>query len=106
MKFRKAAVFLLLPALLLSGCAQELPDEGGAPLPGDLAALSSQKEEPSDALPETFSLPYDSGAALDPVTCPDGAQQTLGALLYEGLFQLDEELEPQYRLCSDASYDP
>lgn len=106
MKFRKAAVFLLLPALLLSGCAQELPDEGGAPLPGDLAALSSQKEEPSAALPETFSLPYDSGAALDPVTCPDGAQQTLGALLYEGLFQLDEELEPQYRLCTDASCDP
>ena len=105
MRFRTLAALLLLPLLLLSGCARELPEDGNAPAPGDLAAASAE-ETPSAALPRSFALAYDPEATLDPITCPDGAQQTLSALLYEGLFQLDQHLEPQYRLCSSADYDP
>ena len=40
------------------------------------------------------------------MTCPDGIQQTVGSLLYEGLFRLDLQLEPQPWLCRSYSYDP
>ena len=42
----------------------------------------------------------DRGETADPITCPDGMQQTLGALLYEGLLVLDESFAPQNVLCS------
>ena len=48
----------------------------------------------------SFALPYLQGVTLDPITCPDGMQQTLGALLYEGLFVLNESFAPQNVLCS------
>ena len=102
MRFRKLALLtLLLPALLRSGCAEEAPEEG---ITGGIAS-SQEEAHPDTALPAAFSLPYDPDAALDPVTCPDGIQQTIGALLYEGLFELDEALEPQNRLCTAAEYD-
>lgn len=33
-------------------------------------------------------------------------QQTVASLLYEGLFHLDHQLEPQPLLCASYSYDP
>ena len=52
-----------------------------------------------------FALPYFSGESLDPYTCPDGIQLTLGTLLYEGLYRLDEQFCPQCVLAESASYD-
>ena len=52
-----------------------------------------------------FALPYLSNQTLDPVTCVDGIQQTVGALLYEGLFALDEAFAVQNVLCRDYEYD-
>ena len=52
-----------------------------------------------------FALPYLSNQTLDPVTCVDGIQQTVGALLYEGLFALDETFAVQNVLCRDCTYD-
>lgn len=104
MNIRKTAVLLLLPVFLLGGCAQEPPEEEeGLGLQIDTSAASSQ--EPEVTLPSAFALPYNQRATLDPVTCPDGIQQTLGTLLYEGLFELDQQLEPQNRLCASSSYD-
>lgn len=102
MNIRKLALLpVLLTLLLLGGCAEEPPEEGITE-----GIASSQEELPQDtALPAAFSLPYDPDAALDPVTCPDGIQQTIGSLLYEGLFELDETLEPQNKLCAAAEYD-
>lgn len=93
----------LLPALL-TGCWHAESD------PTDMERLPvAEDPEPIDvplALPLEFSLPYSAEQTLDPVTCPDGIQQTVGALLYEGLFALDEQWEPQKVLCSDYTYDP
>jgi len=106
MKFRLLAACLSL-CLLLCGCAQELPEETAAPgaYLSDAAAEKEQPEEPEALLPEVFALPCSASAALDPVTCPDGAQQTVGSLLFEGLYELDEHLEPQGVLCTSADYD-
>lgn len=105
MKFKGLIISLLLPALLLSGCAEETPDSAGV---DGIVAVSSAEEDPSaqSALPAEFALPYDPETSLDPITCPDGIQQTVGCLLYEGLFALDQALEPQPRLCSAAEYEP
>lgn len=57
-------------------------------------------EEPMRAA--SFTLPYLNNQTLDPIACSDGVQQTVGSLLYESLFVLDERFEPQPHLC--ASY--
>ena len=79
---------ILLPLLLLTGCWSADPTQEEM-----LPILSSSMEEETPIkdvpLPDSFSLPYWSGQTLDPITCPDGSQQDLAALLYEGLFELD-----------------
>ena len=52
-----------------------------------------------------FALPYLQGITLDPITCPDGTQQDIGQLLYEGLVQLDLQMQPQAALAQSWSYD-
>lgn len=105
---KKRLLSLLCAAVLvlsLTGCAQtdDLPDlEDTTPLP-----VQSMEEtvQSGPRLPEVLSLPYDSAHTLDPITCPDGIQQTVGSLLYEGLFRLDGSLESQYALCESYTYD-
>lgn len=96
---------VLLPALLLTGCWQGsvTPDDGAPPTqPAD----SSAPVQETASLPEELSLSYYPNQTLDPVTCPDGAQQTVAALLYEGLFALNDHLAAQPQLCASYSYDP
>lgn len=104
MKPRRLNLLLLwlLPVVLLSGCWQDAQPEESPELEG---IVSSAEPETTDLLPKVFTLPYNPNATLDPITCPDGAQQTLAALLYEGLFELDETLEPQKKLCASYQHD-
>jgi len=99
----KIMALLTLPVFLLTGCWQDsstayetLPDSS-------VSAAASSSAETADTLPDAFSLPYYPDETLDPIACPDGAQQTVAALLYEGLYELDETLTPQARLCSKAA---
>lgn len=97
---KKCIVVLLLFALCLtfSGCWKDDPAAEGDALIGLIDDSSTEEE---DVTPITsFSLPIQSGETLDPITCSDGIQQIVGALLYEGLFELDENFEPQNLLCS------
>lgn len=59
-----------------------------------------QPEEPSATPITALTLPCLQGAGLDPITCPDGMQQVLVSLLYEGLFVLDDSFTPHEVLCS------
>lgn len=102
---RKLCVLFLLPALLLTGCWQDEVDENTG-IVDSSAATSAPTSGGHLALPDALSLPYYPSQTLDPITCGDGIQQTVGSLLYEGLFELDETLEPQNQLCTDGSYDP
>ena len=95
-----------LPCLLLTGCWQEAPPESEdlTPIPSDSGLLETA--EPQPILPEIFSLPYAPGQTLDPITCADGMQQTVSSLICEGLFRLNEALEPELWLCQSYTYDP
>ena len=102
--FKILCILSLVP-LLLSGCWYEDTEE---PDSGQLL-VSQEQASPAQEdviLPASFTLPYLPGQTMDPITCADGMQQVVGALLYEGLFQLDEHLEPQQVLCSGYTYDP
>ena len=104
-RFLKSLCALCLAPLLLTGCWSEDPEE---PDSGQLL-VSQEPAEPQQEdviLPTGFTLPYLPGQTMDPVTCADGMQQVVGSLLYEGLFQLDEQLEPQQVLCAGYTYDP
>lgn len=93
-----ALLCALALALTLAGCwAADEPDEEDSAF---WQEESSGAENTQDTPITAFALPYLQGVGLDPVTCPDGMQQTLGALLYEGLFTLDESFAPQGVLCS------
>ena len=103
-KLYQKQIFLLflLPVLLLTGCWQ---DDAGTDT-GIIQSDSSETTSPDELkLPASFSLPYDASQTLDPITCPDGIQQTVGSLLYEGLFELDGSFTPQPKLCSAYHYD-
>ena len=93
-----ALALALLLSLLLARCwpSPAEPDED------DFWDDSPPPQEDDAALTPitSFALPYLQGVTLDPLTCPDGIQQTLGALLYEGLFVLDGTFAPQNVLCA------
>lgn len=96
MKRRLAALLCALAlSLSLAGCwSSDVSDEGND-------FWEEPPEQEADNSPLTpitsFALPYLQGVTLDPLTCPDGIQQVLGALLYEGLFALDESFAPAKR---------
>ena len=96
------AAVLTLTFSLLTGCAQI--DESSAdelPFPPE----GTPVEEEHSGLPAVFALPYLEGQPLNPLTCPDGVQQTVASLLYEGLFRLDQTFTPQPLLCASYTYD-
>lgn len=92
------ALVLMLP---LSGCwSDDTADDGGDFWDDSLIGGTDVPDEPAATPITTFTLPCLQGGSFDPVTCPDGMQQVVGALLYEGLFTLDESFAPQEVLCS------
>ena len=101
---RFLAVLLPVLCLTLSGCTGQLTlgaEDQADTLPWHETEeeLAGDAEETESVL-DTFALAYHEGQSLDPITCGDGAQVQLSALLYEPLFQLDAAFVPQSVLCS------
>ena len=92
-----ALALALVLALTLNGCWEDEPE------PDDFWNDGMQQEEAPPEEPlltaADFTLPYLSGQSFDPVTCIDGVQQTVGALLYEPLFAPDRSFETKPVLC-------
>lgn len=98
---RRRLGVLALACLLLCGCAA-LED----PIQEEETYLPPQAAQPLEpVLPEAFALPVLALQPLNPLRCPDGMNLAVSSLLYEGLFRLDEQLEPQALLCDTWSYD-
>ena len=99
-----ALALALVLALSLTGCweAEPEPDDFWN---DDLSSPSEEEPQREPAQISDFTLPYLSGQTFDPVTCIDGVQQTVGALLYEPLFTLDNSFAPQPVLCEHSSCD-
>jgi len=97
---RRLLSLLLLAclALALPGCGEEaFPD----PSPSPSAAPSAS---PSQAPERTqFSLAYDPGASLHPLTGESQTNQDLTGLVYQGLYELDNEFVPRPVLAASGA---
>lgn len=106
MKKRFPALLLAVLTLFsLSGCANW--DEGtynSDPLSELSKYYQTDTPEETPAL-TSFVLPCLSGETLDPITCPDGVQLTVAALLYEPLYRLTPQFELENVLAQSESYD-
>ena len=101
---KKRLLFLALTAcLLLIACADPDSFNPADPL-GGVSGLYPSSDTQTDTALRSFALPYFKSRTLDPVTCPDGIHQTLGALLYDGLFALDDTLTLRPALATGYSY--
>ena len=100
----------LLSLLLAAACLMPLSGCDWGEEPEETYDTLSQYYQQSDSTKQdtrltSFGLPYLQGETWDPITCADGAQQTLGALLYESLYTLGTDFLPQPCLAESASYD-
>ena len=97
----------LLICLVLTGCgAEDLEDVSDSGW--EEYQQQEQQEnaaEVKESYPTAFALAYHKDHTLDPITCGEGIQQDVAALLYEPLFRLDDSFEPQYVLCESCSAD-
>lgn len=104
---------LLAVVLLLSGCdrlaefaePEDLDEEWENYqqfLPEEPPQEEPEEKEPD--YPVAFSLPYHKSQTLDPVTCGEGFQETVSSLLYEPLFRLDGQFQPQPVLCESYAW--
>ncbi len=75
--------------LSLTGCQPQ--EEEPEPSPSETASPVPTRS------PETvqFSLGYDPGASLHPITGDSQVNQDLTGLVYQGLYELDNEFVPQ-----------
>ena len=77
----------LLSLLLAAACLMPLSGCNWGEEPEETYDTLSQYYQQSDNTKQdtrltSFGLPYLQGETWDPITCADGAQQTLGALLW------------------------
>ena len=102
---RRLTALALVLTLSLTGCCWEAEPEPDDFWGDELPPEEQETSQREPAQISDFTLPYLSGQTFDPVTCIDGVQQTVGALLYEPLFTLDASFTPQPVLCERSSCD-
>ena len=102
--FQKRYVCLLAAALtLLSACA------GGEPaLVEETPALTTAETiaPPEQAVNSLFGVPYHAGTgAINPITEPIQMNRDVYSLMFDTLFRVDAQFQPQYSLCAAAELD-
>ena len=101
---RRIIPLLLAVLLALSGCGSNYEEGPGISWEEYQQSQSPDSEEASSDgqdvnYPAVFSMAYHKDHTLDPITCGEGIQQDVAALLYEPLVELDVHMEPQPLLC-------
>lgn len=106
MKKRFLSLLLACSLFLLTGCSdwEDTQQDSVFQTLQDYYGVQDETDDTSAAL-TFFALPYYVGQTADPITCTDGAQQVLGTLMYEGLFALTPQLQPQLLLAESYTYD-
>ncbi|MBR2131259.1 MAG: ABC transporter substrate-binding protein [Oscillospiraceae bacterium] len=94
----------ILMCLLLTGCNAETIDDGAD---SGWEEYQNQEEVPIEEpnrYPVEFTLAYHKDHTLDPITCGEGIQQDVSSLLYEPLFRLNKNFEPEGVLCESYQW--
>ena len=90
---KSLAVLLLALCLLLGGCTGN-PEPDLSPSPTPSATVVEEQTE--------FALACYPEAGFHPITGANRTNLTLGGLVYEGLYALDQRFEPQPQLCAEG----
>lgn len=109
MKYRKIFALLLAAAMLFSlaacGEAAAGPEATPEPAPDDGAAtVSGQTLTFGDAADSVFSLSLDYEESLNPVKTQSTLNQLVDCLVYDRLFEVDENFNVTSRVLSDWYY--
>lgn len=95
-KWMRPAALLTLLLLTLSACGGEVqPQEESSPTPSPVA---TEKAEPRQ-----FALAYCGDETLHPLKTADQSNLDVAALVYEGLYELDGQFDPQPILAESAA---
>ena len=89
---KSLSVLLLAFCLLLGGCTGG-PEPDPTPSPTPSAAPQETAE---------FALAYYPEEGFHPITGGNRTNLALGGLVYEGLYALDQQFEPQPQLCTEG----
>ena len=104
---KRLALLLLAAVLTLNGCAALAePDETEEDWENYQQTVEQPEvpEQQEPDYPAVFSLPYHRNHPLDPVTCGEGVQEAVASLLYEPLFALDGQFQPEPVLCESYEW--
>ncbi len=101
---RRVLSLALCCALLLSGCGWQEPDY----LPtGDALLGQDETEAPTYVQAELdLSLPYESGASLNPFLATEYTNRVLFSLIYQGLFTVSRDYVASPMLCKGYHVSP
>ena len=100
----KRILCLTLALLLLCGCSAKTgayTPTGDALMPEDYAGPAITAPESDQE--QSLVLTYYPNITLNPYTCTDFTNRALFSLLYQGLFALDRNYEPEPILCKQYS---
>lgn len=94
---KKTIILLLIPLLILAGCA----GEGPAPEETTATEASTTWLSPPDKQPSSlFGVAFcPSGSVYNPITDSSSVNRGYAALVFDGLFRLDGSFAPQSMLC-------
>jgi peptide/nickel transport system substrate-binding protein len=93
-----SAVLFLTTITALSGCDVEET----TPEPSVSEALvPTETPAPIDSTDDLFTINYDSGSTLNPITGTDADNMAVSRLMYESLFTLNEHFLAEKVLCSN-----
>lgn len=92
----KLLALALAGVLLLSGCESGRQEPSATP-----SAAPTGTTQPIQA--GTFSLAWDSKQTMHPITGTNGVNLALSGLIYQGLYELDAQFQPQPQLAAGAT---
>jgi peptide/nickel transport system substrate-binding protein len=99
--FKQRIIFLLLISALfltfVTGCAAEEsapePSVSEAPVP------SEEPAHVDDSTDDLFTIKYDADSPLNPITGTDADNTAVSMLMYEGLFEINDDFVAERVLC-------
>ncbi len=100
-KMHRMLPLLCVLCLVLTGCWSSDPLEEENAIDSLITSGGTDNTEEDTVAATSFALPIAADETLDPILCSDGIQQMLLPLLYEGLFELDQQFAVHNVLCSD-----